>query len=54
MILPTAGVVLTGYAIRDRIVMGVYTYAPMTTFVVAVSGSTTTMFVITPMDYLPT
>ena len=51
-LLPVSGIVLTGYAVRDRIVVGVYTYAPITTFLTTVVGAQ--LFVITPMDYLIT
>jgi hypothetical protein len=51
VILPTTGVALSGYAIRDRIVMGVYNYTAINTFKVAVGGATNDMFVVTSIDY---
>lgn len=54
VILPVTGVTLTGYAIKDRIVVGVYNYTNKTDFVVAVGGSTNEMFTVVPVDYTVT
>ena len=54
VILPITGVSLTGYAIRDRIVVGVYNYTSIDNFVVALGGSTNEMFTIAPVDYTTT
>jgi hypothetical protein len=45
---------IKGYAVRDRIVVGVYNYAPITTFTLPVGGATNNMFAVTALDYLAT
>lgn len=47
------GVVCTGYAVKDRIVTAIYTYAAITDFVVGVITDTNSEFLVTPIDFDP-